>query len=59
VRRAPLQHTCQFPGEIDGIADAGVHTLSAGGAVNVCGIAEQEQPPAREVIGNAMMHAIG
>ena len=41
----------KFPGEVEGILHAGVHALSAGGAVDVGGIAG-EHDTAAAVIGN-------
>ncbi|WP_308304252.1 hypothetical protein [Planococcus sp. Urea-3u-39] len=34
----PLNHRCEFPSEIDGIPDAGVHALSTGRAVQLAGV---------------------
>src|SRR5215469_2861896 len=59
VGRAARKNRLQFPGEIDRIADAGVHTLSAGGAMDVRGVAEQERAALAEVLRHAMVDAIG
>src|SRR5207253_5345322 len=48
----------QLPREIHGVADAGVHALSAYGTVNVCGIAEQERVVFAEMIGDSMVHIV-
>ena len=48
IRIAP-QHRRQLPGEIDGVTDTGIHSLTADRAVNVCGIAEQEHATPTEV----------
>lgn len=55
---AALCHLRQLPAEIDGIADSGVHSLSANRAVYVSGITEKEGAANAEVLGHAMMHAI-
>ena len=39
---ASVQHRGELPGEVHGVADAGVHPLAADGAVDVRGVAEQE-----------------
>src|SRR2546429_1737023 len=40
--RLPAQRCRQFPGEVDGVADAGVHPLPADGAVDVRSVAEEK-----------------
>src|SRR5262249_24154668 len=59
VGRATRKNRLQFPGEIDRIADAGVHALSAGGAMNVRRVAKQEGAAFPEVLRHAMVDAIG
>src|SRR6516225_1553384 len=59
VGGATHKNRVQFPGEIDRIADAGVHALSAGGAMNVRGVAEQEGAALPEILGHAGVDAIG
>src|SRR5262249_57221987 len=39
--RAARKNGLQFPGEINRIADAGIHTLSAGGALKWAAVAQQ------------------
>src|SRR5262249_53257592 len=58
IGRAARKNRLQFPGEIDRIADAGIHTLSAGGAMDVGGVAEQEGAAFPEVLGHAVVDAI-
>jgi hypothetical protein len=41
----------QFPGQVDGVLDAGVHSLAAGRAVDVRGVAG-EQDAAEPVLGD-------
>ena len=40
VGRAAREHRRQFPGEIDGVADAGVHALAAGRAMDMRRVAD-------------------
>ena len=46
-------------GMLPGIADARVHALAAGGAMDMGGIAEQERATLAEVLRHPMMHVIG
>ena len=46
--RASAEHGGELPGEIHGIADAGVHALAADRAVNVGGIAQQKRAARRK-----------
>src|ERR1700737_532407 len=39
-----------LPAKVHGIADAGIHALTAHGTMNVRGIAEQERPTGVEVV---------
>src|SRR6516225_10245836 len=59
VGRAARKNGLQFPGEIDRIADAGIHTLSAGGAMDVRRVAEQEGAAFPEILRHAVVDAIG
>jgi hypothetical protein len=45
----------QCMGQRDCILNAGIHTLPAGGAVNVCGIAGQQDSALTQDLGNAML----
>ena len=54
-----MEDVGQFPGEVHGVADAGVHALAADGAVDVGGVAEEEHAASVEVIGDAVVDAIG
>src|ERR1700758_3225852 len=56
---AVLQHVRYFPAEVDGIADSGVHTLTACRTMDVACIANKESAPHPKFIGNAMVDAIG
>src|SRR5262245_54831553 len=49
----------ELPGEVHRVADAGVHPLTADGAMDVRSIAEQEGSTAAKVGGYAMMDVIG
>ena len=49
----------EFPGEIDGVADPGIHALAAGRTVDVRGVAEQEGATFAEMLGHPVMHMIG
>ena len=55
----PREDGGELPGEVDGVADAGVHALSADGRVDVRGVAEEEDAAAAEVFGDAVMDAVG
>jgi len=59
VGRAAGHHGGKLPGEVDGIANPGIHALSAGRAVNMRGVAKQQRPPLAEMFGNPVMHMIG
>src|SRR6516164_9909132 len=59
VGRAARKNRLQFPGKINRIADARVHTLSAGGAMNVRRVAEQEGAAFPEILRHAVVDAIG
>ena len=54
-----MEDVGQFPGEIHGVADAGVHALAADGAVDVGGVAEEEHAAFVEVIGDAVVDVVG
>ena len=56
---ALVHHVRQFPGEVHGIANAGIHALTADRTVDVCGIAEEEGPPSTELHGDAVMDVVG
>lgn len=49
----------EFPCEVDGIADAGVHALPADGAMDVGGVAEEKDSAGAKVFCDAMVDAIG
>src|SRR5262249_31048835 len=53
-----LKNPGQFPGKVDCITDAGVHALSAHGAVNMGGISQQESTPLAETVRDAVMNVI-
>uniref|UniRef100_A0A1I7YAJ5 ABC transporter ATP-binding protein n=1 Tax=Steinernema glaseri TaxID=37863 RepID=A0A1I7YAJ5_9BILA len=53
-----LEYAAQLPGQVDCIADAGVHALAAGRAVHVRGVAEQEGALLAEMPGHAMVYAV-
>ncbi len=60
VAGARLRRTeASFQREVHRVADAGVHALPADRRVNVRGIAEQKGAAVAEVLGDAMMDAVG
>ena len=59
VGRMAGQNRRQLPGKIDGVADSGVHALTAGGAVDMGRIAEQEGAALAEMLRHPVMDVIG
>src|ERR1700730_7895557 len=59
VARAAGDNRCKLPGKINGVADPGIHALSAGRAVDVRRVAEQEYSPFTEMFRYQVMHVIG
>lgn len=57
--RRALQHVRYLPAEVDGIADSGVHALTACRTMDVAGIANKESVSHPEFVGDAMVDAIG
>src|SRR5206468_9221799 len=57
--RASVQNRGELPGEIHGVADAGIHALTTHWTVNVGGVAEQERATLAEPIGDPMVHVVG
>src|SRR5262249_25465084 len=55
---AASEHGFEFPRQIDGVADPGIHALPAGGTMNVCRIAEQKRAPFPEMLRYTMMNMI-
>src|SRR5699024_2432347 len=53
-----FQYRTQFPCQIDGITDAGVHPLTTGGAVNMSGITDDEDAAGPEFICDPVMGAV-
>jgi hypothetical protein len=53
------QNHRQFPGEIDGIANAGVHALATSRAVYMSGVAQQESAALPEMLRHPVMNTIG
>lgn len=49
----------EFPRQINGVTDAGVHALTAGGAVDMAGVAADKGVVDAEVVGDAMVDFIG
>ena len=56
--RTGLQHVGQIPCEVDGIAQTGVHSLTPRGAVDIRGVADEEDASDAEVAGNTVMHVV-
>jgi hypothetical protein len=59
VGRAAFENCLQFPSKIDRVANAGVHALSTGRAVDVGRVAEQEGSTFPKAFCHAVMDAIG
>ena len=57
--RAVADDERQFPRQVVGILQPGVHALSTGGAVHVRRVAEQEAPPLAKVLGAAVLNTVG
>ena len=57
----PVNDRRELPGEVDasGIADAGVHALAAGRAMDMRRVAQQEGAAVTEMLRHAMVHVIG
>src|SRR3981081_2505467 len=53
------ENCCKVPGEIEGVANPGIHALSAGRAVDVRCVGGQEGSSFAEMLGHPMMHMIG
>ncbi len=54
-----MQHCSELPCEVYRIANAGVHALSAYGAVDVRRITEQEHAVLAKMVGYPMVDAVG
>ena len=54
-----MQHRSELPREVHRVAYAGVHALSANGAVDVRRVPEQEHATFSEIIGYTMVDPIG
>ena len=54
-----VQDRRQLPGKINGVANSGVHALTAGRTVDVSRIAEQESPAFAKMLRHPVMHMIG
>jgi hypothetical protein len=48
------QHESQLPGQVDRVLNAGVQSLCADGALNVCGVADQEDALTAEAVGDEL-----
>ena len=57
VRRLP-RTAASFQRQVHGVADAGVHPLAAGRAVDVPGIPGQEDPAVAEMVGDPVVDAV-
>src|SRR6266851_4410358 len=53
LRRALAQDRRELPREVDGVADARVHSLPTDRAVDVGGVAEEEDAPAPESLASS------
>ncbi len=52
------QHRLQFPGEVDGIPNPGVHALATHWTVDMSCITHQKHTIPAEVFGDAVMDAV-
>src|SRR6185437_15432977 len=58
--RCPAFHDRrQLPGKVDGVANPGVHALTAGRAVDMRGITAEEGASLAEMLRHPVMHVIG
>jgi hypothetical protein len=57
--RSLLENRGKLPCQVDGVTNPGIHPLSAHRTVNVGRISEEKCSAAAEVVGNAVMHAVG
>ena len=57
VRGAFSQHVAQGVAEVDGVLDAGIHSLTPGGAMHVCGVPGEQHRPAAVGVGDAVVHS--
>src|SRR5215472_11089000 len=53
-----MYHCCQFPRQVDRVADAGVHALRAYGTVDMRGVAQYECAAFAEMIRDPVMYAV-
>ncbi len=56
---ATPQHRREFPSEVDGVPDAGVHPLSTDGAVDVGGVSQEENGTTPKAGRDPVMNAVG
>src|SRR6266404_1645603 len=56
---AAREYGFEFPGQIDGVADPGIHALPADRTMNVCRIADHKRASFSEMLGYTMMNMIG
>src|SRR5579883_957460 len=59
IGRVSVDHGGELPGQIDGIANAGVHSLAAGRRMNMCSITGEEGAALPEMLRYPMMDMIG
>jgi hypothetical protein len=59
LRCAAREYGFEFPGQIDGVANPGVHALPADRTMNVSRIAEQKRASFSEMLRDTMMNMIG
>src|SRR5580658_9153046 len=55
----PAHHCRELPGQVHGVANAGVHPLSAYRTVNMCRVTEQKRAAFGKMSGNPMVDAVG
>ena len=56
-RRQALQHEGQFPGQVVGVLDAGIHAVAPVGRETVCGVTHQQHTPLAQPRGHLAAHA--
>src|SRR3569833_195368 len=58
IRCTPCQHGLQIPGQVYGVSDSGVHSLSAGRAVTVSCVTQYEGPSLAELLGDPVVDPV-
>src|SRR6516164_655261 len=59
IRGTSADNGCEFPRQVDGIANAGIHALAAGRTVDMRGIADKERAALAEMLCDPVMDMVG